>query len=270
MRQAVIERHHVTERGEAGPKVVLAHGFGCDQRMWRHVADDLARDHRVVLFDHVGSGRADASAWSPERYDSLNGYRDDVLALLEAVGDEPVVYVGHSISGSIGLMASLVAPERFARLIMVAPNPCFVNDGDYLGGFERSDIMDLLELMERNMLGWANFLAPVAVKSEDRPELVEEMRASLCSGDPAILRQFARVVFLSDIRPLLGHVTVPTLLLQCADDGIAPLAVGDYLAAHIPGATLKRMLATGHCPHLSHPAETVALIRGYLSQAGAD
>jgi sigma-B regulation protein RsbQ len=267
MSRDVLRSHHVTLMGDEGaPVIVLAHGFGCDQRMWRFVADDLARDHRVVLFDHIGSGRSDTAAWSPQRYSKLEGYRDDVIELLDALGLRQVTYVGHSISGSIGALAAIARPDQFARLAMLAPNPCFINDGDYVGGFDRGDVMDLLSLMDRNMVSWAHYLAPIAVKPEGQPELVDEMRDSLCAGEPEILRQFAQVVFLSDIRACLGEVTVPTLILQCSDDAIAPPSVGTYLQQRLPKATLRQMAATGHCPHLSHPAETVSQLRWYLSQ----
>lgn len=266
MSKDVLSRHHVTILGDGGPVVVLAHGFGCDQRMWRFLAPDLARDHRVVLFDYVGSGHSDMSAWSPERYASLDDQARDVLEIVDALDAGPVIFVGHSISSSIGLLAAIARPERFARLIMVAPNPCFINHPpDYVGGFDRPDIMELLELMERNMIGWANFFAPVAMKNEGRPELSDELRQSLCDGDPVIVRHFARQVFLSDVREHLPLLKVPSLILQCADDAVAPLTVGAYLHERLPRSTLRNMAATGHCPHMSHPGETLALIREDLA-----
>jgi sigma-B regulation protein RsbQ len=267
MSKVVLSRHHVTSQGAGQPVVVLAHGFGCDQRMWRFVAPDLARDHRVVLFDYVGCGRSDMSAWSPERYASLDDQARDVLEILDALDAGPVVFVGHSISGSIGLLAAIARPERFTRLIMVGPNPCFINHPpDYMGGFDRQDVMELLELMERNMIGWANFFAPVAMKNEGRPELSAELLQSLCNGDPVIVRHFARQVFLSDVREHLPMLKVPASILQCADDAVAPLTIGQYLNERLAGSTLINMKATGHCPHMSHPEETIALIREELAR----
>jgi sigma-B regulation protein RsbQ len=238
------------------------------------VAADLARDHRVVLFDYMGCGRSDLSAWRAERYTSLSDHARDVIEILDALGLARVVMVGHSISGSIGMLAAIEQPERFEHLIMVGPNPCFINDPPhYVGGFERADVLDLLDLMDRNMVGWANFFAPVAMKNSDRPELVDELAQSLCASDPVITRHFAQLVFLSDVREALPRLRVPTLILQCADDSVAPLTVGEYLLARLPVATLRHMVATGHCPHMSHPQETVELIRDYLSswqQAGLD
>lgn len=265
MREAVGARHHVVSMGVGRPVIVLAHGFGCDQRMWRHVAPELASDHRVVLFDHVGAGRSDVSAWRPDRYASLSDYGRDVIEIIESLDCGPVVYVGHSVSGSIGMLAAIARPDLFQHLVMLCPNPCFINDPPYEGGFERADVMDLLELMDRNMSAWANFFAPVAMKNEDRPELRQELQDSLCSGDPVIVRHFAQLVFLADVRAELPKLRVPSLILQGGDDSVAPLSVGDYLHAHLPQSTLLRMVAPGHCPHMSHPQETVALIREYLA-----
>ncbi|MGE5450217.1 MAG: alpha/beta fold hydrolase [Acidobacteriota bacterium] len=268
MSSSVLNRHNVTVLGEGKRVIVLAHGFGCDQRVWRFVAPQLAKDHRVVLFDHAGCGQSDLSAWHPARYSGLEDYARDVVELIDAISSEPVVYVGHSISSSIGMLAAIAAPDRFDRLIMLAPNPCFINDPpDYVGGFERADVLDLLDLMDQNMAGWANFFAPVAMRNADRPELADELQHSLCAGDPAIVRHFARLVFLSDVRPYLGHLQVPVLIAQCDDDAVAPSSVGSYLQQHIPHATLRHMVATGHCPHMSYPDETVAVIRDYLGQS---
>jgi sigma-B regulation protein RsbQ len=264
MKREVLRQHHVTVMGDTGPALVLAHGFGCDQRIWRHVAADLCRDHRVVLFDHVGSGRSDATALRADHSDGLDAYKFDVLNILEALELGAVTFIGHSISSSIGLLASIDQPARFENLILVGPSPRFINDGGYEGGFERTDIIELLDLMDRNVALWANFFAPIAVKNDGKPELVAEMRASLCSGDPTLMRQFAQVVFFSDIRSRLGEVTVPTLIMQCRDDTIAPASVGHYMQERISGSTLRMLAATGHCPHLSHPEETSAVIRDFL------
>jgi sigma-B regulation protein RsbQ len=265
MSEAVLARHHVTSMGQGDQVLVLAHGFGCDQRAWRAVAPDLARDHRVILFDLAGCGRADLAAWRPDSYASLADYARDVIEILDAMQLGPVAFVGHSVSGSIGLLAAIARPDLFKCLVMVGPNPRFINDPPhYEGGFERADIMDLLDLMDRNMVGWANFFAPVAMKNPERPELSDELQQSLCAGDPAIVRHFAQVVFMSDVRADLPKLRVPCLIMQCNDDTVAPASVGDYLHAHMAQSTLVRMQATGHCPHMSHPQETIALIRAYL------
>lgn len=266
MSNGVLEQHQVTVMGD-GPRVImLAHGFGCDQSVWGDVAADLARDHRVVLFDYIGSGKSDIQAWRPDRYLTLNDYARDVLDIIKALQVPQVVFVGHSISGSVGLLAAIARPDLFERLIMVAPNPCFINEPpDYEGGYELTDVRELFDLMDRNMIGWANFFAPVAMKNADRPELAEDLCRRLCAGDPAILKHFAKVVFMSDVRAQLPQLQVPSLILQCNDDAVAPASVGPYMQSRMLHATLKSMKATGHCPHMSYPEETVALIRADLS-----
>ena len=246
--------------------MMFAHGFGCDQTMWRLVAPAFEDHYRVVLFDYVGCGKSDWAAWDAKRYDSLRGYAQDVMDILEAFDLRDVVFVGHSVSAMIGILASIEAPTRFARLIHIGPSPCYVNDDGYVGGFERKDIEGLLDLMEKNYVGWAAFLAPVVMKIPGRAELAQELQSSFCATDPRVTRQFARVTFFSDNRGDVAKVTVPSLILQCSEDVIAPDAVGRYLQGAMPGATLHQMSATGHCPHMSHPEETVALMKGYLRQ----
>jgi sigma-B regulation protein RsbQ len=264
----VAERNRVRTTGPPGGRPVLfAHGFGCDQTMWRAVAPDFAADHRVVLFDHVGSGGSDLSAYDPVKYGSLRGYASDVVEICRELGLGDVVLVGHSVSAMIGVLAAAQAPELFGALVMVGPNPRYVDDGDYVGGFSRADIVALLEALDSNHLGWSARMAPVIMGNPDRPELSEELTNSFCRTDPAVARQFARVAFLSDSRADLASVSVPTLVLQCRDDVIAPDAVGRYVHEHVPGSTLVRLRATGHCPHLSAPAETAAAIRSFLRRS---
>jgi len=244
--------------------MVFAHGFGCDQNMWRFVAPEFERDHRVVLFDVVGMGGSDVSAWSEERYSSLDGYATDVLEILEALDLRDVIFVGHSVSAMIGALAAIREPERFGKLVMVGPSPRYIDDEGYVGGFGRADIDELLASLESNYLGWSSAMAPVIMGNPDQPTLGEELTASFCRTDPAIARSFARVTFLSDNREELGLISIPTLVLQCSDDVIAPNAVGEYVAAQISGSTLVQMRATGHCPNLSAPAETIAAIRSFV------
>ena len=262
----VAVRNNVTVHGHGERVMVMAHGFGCDQTMWRLLRPAFEASHRIVLFDYVGAGGSDARAYDRARYGSLNGYVQDLLDVLEAEQLQDVTFVGHSVSGMIGAAAAVQQPGRFAELVMVAPSPRYLNDPpDYVGGFEREDVRALLNMMEHNYAGWASYLAPVAMKNAARPHLSAEMEERFCALDPYIARQFAEVTFLSDSRALLPKITTPTLLLQCTDDAIAPLGVGEYLAAHIEGSVLRVMDATGHCPHLSQPDETAALIREFLS-----
>ena len=261
----VLRRNNVTVSGlEDGPAIVFAHGYGCDQNLWRLVAPAFAHDHRVVLFDHVGAGESDLTAYDPARHGSLDGYATDVLEIVDALGPDPVVFVGHSVSAMVGVLAAARAPERFAKLVLVGPSPRYVDDEGYTGGFSRADIDELLESLESNFLGWSSAMGPVIMGNPDRPELAEELTNSFCRTDPDIAAAFARVTFLSDNRADLSGVRIPTLVLQAREDAIAPPAVGAYVHAAIPGSTLVTLDATGHCPNLSAPAETVAAIRAFL------
>jgi sigma-B regulation protein RsbQ len=270
MSSDVLTRNNVRVSGRGTQPMVFAHGFGCDQNMWRYVAPAFEDDYRVVLFDYVGSGGSDLAAYDPDRYSRLDGYADDLMDVIHALDLRDVIVVGHSVSSMVAVLAANREPERFDRLVLIGPSPRYINEApDYVGGFERADIEGLLEMMERNYIGWANFLAPAIIKNPDRPELGEELTASFCSTDPVIARRFAEATFFADNRADLGAVKVPSLILQCAEDMIAPQAVGDYVHRELPGSTLRQMAATGHCPHMSHPEETVELIREYLQPAAA-
>ena len=259
-------RNNVHESGRAdGQPIVFAHGFGCDQNMWRYVAPRFEDDHRVVLFDHVGHGGSDLSAYDPERYSSLRGYAQDVIELCEELDLRDVVLVGHSVSAMIGLLAVRDAdPGRFAKLVMVGPSPRYIDDEGYVGGFSRADIDELLESLDSNYLGWSSAMAPVIMGNPDRPELGEELTASFCRTDPEIARQFAQVTFLSDNRDDLASVDIPTLVLQCSQDAIAPVEVGRYVHDAIPGSTLVMLDAIGHCPNLSAPDATSEAISEFV------
>jgi sigma-B regulation protein RsbQ len=268
MNQSILSRNNIKVTGRGTQPIIFAHGFGCDQNMWRFVAPAFEDDYRVVLFDYVGSGRSDLRAYNPERYSSLNGYAEDILDICEALELEDVILVGHSVSSMIGLLAAIHEPELFQRLVFVGPSPRYINEApDYVGGFERRDIEELLETMDKNYIGWANFLAPVVMKNPDRPELTKELTESFCSTDPTIARRFAEVTFFSDNRRDLPKLRVPSLILQCSEDLIAPVQVGEYLHRNLSHSTLRVMKATGHCPHMSAPGETIDIIKDYLCQA---
>ncbi len=245
--------------------MLFAHGFGCDQTMWRFVAPAFEATHRVALFDHVGCGGADLTAYDVRRHGSLDGYAEDVLAVCEALDLREVIYVGHSVSAMIGLLASIREPARFSRLVLIGPSPRYLNDPPaYQGGFERRDLEGLLDLMDSNHVGWANFLAPLVMGNGDRPELTQELQASFCATDPFVARRFAEVTFLGDNRADLAKVTRPSLIVQCTRDAIAPREVGAYMHGALRDSTLRELDASGHCPHMSHPAETIDVIRAYL------
>ncbi|MFG2791954.1 alpha/beta fold hydrolase [Streptomyces sp. NPDC048419] len=262
----ILRRNSVVVTGNPeGPTVVLAHGFGCDQNMWRLTVPALAEDHRVVLFDYVGSGRADPSAFSPERYSSLDGYARDVVEVCEALDLRDAVFVGHSVSAMIGVLAADRAPERIGALVMIAPSPRYLDDDGYRGGFSAEDIDELLGSLESNYLGWSAAMAPVIMGNAERPELGDELKNSFCATDPDMAHVFARTTFLSDSRDDLKGVRVPTLVLECTNDAIAPREVGAFVHEAIPGSTLVTLDATGHCPHLSAPEATNAALRDFLA-----
>jgi len=261
----VLRRNNVKVLGRGTQPMVFAHGFGCDQNMWRFITPAFENDYRIVLFDYVGSGHSDLRAYDRTRYGTLGGYAEDLLDVCRALDLRDAIAVGHSVSGIVAVLAAKREPHRFAQLVLIGPSPRYINDTDYVGGFDRADIDGLLDTMEKNYIGWANYLAPAIMANPDRPELAGELAESFCSTDPVIARRFAEVTFLSDNREDLVDVTVPSLILQCSADIIAPPEVGEYVHRHLPLSTLRVMSATGHCPHMSHPEETIREMKDYLS-----
>ena len=250
--------------------MVFAHGFGCDQTLWRFVAPAFESDHRVVTFDYVGAGASDRSAYDPARYANLDGYAEDILRICNALDLRDVILVAHSVSAMIAVLASIAEPERFSELILITPSPRYLDDPPtYRGGFAAADIDGLLAMMDVNAMGWANFLAPVVMGNPDRPDLAEGLEATFCSIDPVMARQFAEVTFRSDNRADLARVTTPSLIVQCTHDVVAPPEVGAFLQERLAGSVMREIEATGHCPHVSHPAETIAAIREYLDARGS-
>jgi sigma-B regulation protein RsbQ len=263
---SIYSRNNINVVGSGSRTMLLAHGFGCDQNMWRFIVPAFQDVYRIVLFDYVGAGKSDPSQYCRNRYNSLQGYVKDVLEIIDAVDGSPAVFVGHSVSAMIGVLAAIERPDAFERLVLVGPSPCYINDEEYVGGFTRSDIDSLLETLDSNYLGWSSAMAPVIMGNQDRPELAGELAESFCRTDPEIAKQFARVTFLSDNRSDLRLTKSPALVLQCAEDVIAPDSVGEYVHRHLAGSKLVRLAATGHCPHLSAPNETITAIREYLSE----
>lgn len=259
------QRHNISMRGDCEDTIIFAHGFGCDQNMWRFVAPAFEDRFKTVLFDNVGAGNSDLSAYSFDKYASLHGYADDLIEIVRDLKVSSPIFVGHSVSAMVGLLAQKKSPGLFRSLILVGPSPCYINDDSYVGGFTRDQLEELLETLEDNHLGWSASMAPVIMGNGERPELGEELSASFCRTDPDIAAHFARVTFMSDHRSDLGPTGVPTLILQCSSDVIAPPEVGEFVRSQIPGSTLVKMKATGHCPNLSAPQETVRLIREFLS-----
>ncbi len=266
MEKDIKKRNYVKVFGKGTKPMVCAHGFGCDQNMWRFVTPAFEDQYKIVLFDYVGCGKSDLSFYNEERYSTLNGYAQDVLDVCNDLKLTNVIFVGHSVSSMIGMLAAIEQPETFSKMIFLGPSPRYINDPPYKGGFEKKDLEGLLDTMDNNYIGWANFLAPVIMKNNDRPELADELKESFCSTDPKLARKFAEVTFFSDNRKDLSRLKVPTLVLQCSDDAIAPDEVGEYVNKNIPGSRFKKMEANGHCPHMSHPEETIALMKEFLGE----
>jgi sigma-B regulation protein RsbQ len=264
MAMDVLKRNNVHVSGTGDKAMVFAHGFGCDQNMWRFVTPAFEKEYMIVLFDLVGSGKSDISSYSKMKYETLQGYADDVLEICEALKLQQVIFVGHSVSSMIGALAALKEPDRFEKLVMIGPSPCYINSEGYVGGFSREDIEELLESLDSNYLGWSAAMAPVIMGNPDRPELGEELTNSFCQNDPEIARHFAHTTFLSDNRADIERLKTKTLILQCSEDVIAPMEVGQYVHQHIPDSEMVVLRATGHCPNLSAPEETIAAIKSFL------
>lgn len=261
---SILHRNNVHESGNGQRAMMFAHGFGCDQNMWRFVAPAFEAEFRTILFDHVGAGRSDLSAYDPEKYSSLSGYADDILEIAMALNLKDFVFVGHSVSAMIGALASIKQPELFKSLIMVSPSPRYINDDRYEGGFTAEQIEELLASLDNNHLGWSAAMAAAIMGNSDRPELGEELTNSFCRTDPEIARHFAQVTFMSDNRADLAKISVPSLILQCKEDIIAEENVGKYVHQNIPQSQLVLLDATGHCPNLSAPDQVISAIRAFV------
>lgn len=253
--------------GKGNQPILFAHGYGCDQNMWRFVYPAFEEDYKVVLFDHTGAGNSDESLYSYEKYNSLEGYTEDILEICEELELQNVILVAHSVSSMIAVLAANKEPKRFSKLILIGPSPRYINDGEYMGGFNKEDIEELMEALDSNYLGWAANMAPVIMGNGDKPQLGEELTNSFCRTNPEIAKQFARVTFLSDNRKDLSFVDLPTLVMQCSEDVIAPREVGEYVHKNIKNSSLRILEATGHCPNLSAPEETIMVMKEFLEKS---
>lgn len=266
VRMDLLKRNNVKVYGNGEQAIVCAHGFGCEQSMWQYITPAFAEQYKVIVFDYVGAGGSDLTAYNAEKYNSLDGYKQDLVEVIEYLNLKDVIVFGHSISSMIGMLAAIEKPELFSKLIMIGPSPCYLNMEDgFKGGFERSDVEELLEMMEMNFTGWASYMAPVGMGADAPAHLKADLENVFVSTNPKIAREFAEVTFFSDYRNRLGELTTPTLILQCAEDSIVPAHIGEYLHEHIPNNELAHMEAKGHYPHISHPRETVELIKGFLN-----
>lgn len=260
----ILQRNNVTVSGKGEQVIMFAHGFGCSQNAWRRITSAFADDYKLILFDYVGAGKSDVSAYNKERYNSLEGYAEDILEISHELNIKDAVFVGHSVSAMIGALAAIKDPAVFKKLIFIAPSPYYINEPGYTGGFEKEDIEGLLELMEEDYVGWAKLLSPKLIGDANRTDLENEMEDNFCSTDNEIVKQFARTTFLSDNRKDLHNIPVESVTLQCSDDIIAPLEVGEYIKANTPNNKMILLKATGHCPHMSAPEETIAAIKSVL------
>lgn len=261
---SILRRNNVHVRGSGERAMIFAHGFGCDQNMWRHVAPAFEQQFQTVLFDHVGAGGSDLGAYSREKYGDLQGYASDLLEICEALQLQDATFVGHSVSAMIGILAAARSPALFQQLVLIGPSPRYIDDGDYVGGFSASQIDELLQFLDTNHMGWSRAMAPAIMGNADRPELGDELTNSFCRTDPQIAKHFARVTFTSDNRADLDGVNARALILQCSEDIIAPASVGQYVHERLANSELVQLRATGHCPNLSAPAETIAAMRAFV------
>jgi sigma-B regulation protein RsbQ len=265
MNQDVLLRNNVQIEGFGEKSIIFAPGFNCDQTVWNAVAGAFKQEYQVILFDYVGLGKSDIQSYDPKRYHTLSGYVSDLLDVCAALDLKKAIFVGHSVSSMIGMLASIAQPNYFSHLIMVGPSPYYLNDPpSYYGGFKKEDLLGLIDMMEKNYIGWANMFASLIMSNPDQPSITKELEDRFCSTDPLIARQFAEAAFFTDNRGDLPKVTVPSLIMQCSNDIIAPTEVGEYLKDHLPYSQYKKLKATGHCPHMSHPEETIQVIQEYL------
>lgn len=260
----ISEAFNITVSGKGTQPLLFAHGYGCDQNMWRFLYPTFEAQYKIILFDYIGAGDSDISLYSKEKYNSLQAYADDIITICEHLKLKDVILIGHSVSAMIGILASLKAPTLFSKMVLIGPSPCYINKDNYIGGFDRNSIDELLEALDSNYLGWSQNMAPVIMGNPARPQLGKELSNSFCNTDPEIAKNFAKVTFLSDNRADLNKVTTPCLVLQCSQDLIAPIQVGEYVAKTIKNGTLKILKATGHCPNLSAPEETAKAILEFL------
>ena len=261
---SILKRNNVNVIGNGDQVILFAHGFGCDQRSWQFVVDAFTPDYKVILFDYVGSGKSDLSQYDSSKYSTLEGYAQDILDVCEALNLKQVIFVGHSVSAMIGLLAAVQKPDYFKKLVFIGPSPRYLNDENYTGGFDRQDMESLFDFMDSNYLGWSNTMAPAIMGNPERPELGDFLTNSFCATDPDVAREFARVTFFSDNRSDLGKLNVESLIMHCSDDVVAPLAVGEFFAANTPNNKLVLLEASGHCPHISEPAKTIRAIKQFI------
>ncbi|WP_339922223.1 alpha/beta hydrolase [uncultured Cyclobacterium sp.] len=262
----VLKRNNINVFGEGTKVLLFAHGFGCDQNAWKYMVNFFTKEYKLILFDYVGAGKSDLATYDSRKYSSLDGYANDITEICDALELRNAIFIGHSVSCIIGALVSIKRPDVFEKLVFIGPSPCYISKGDYKGGFDQETIDALMEVMEEDYISWARSIAPNIMDSQNGKELTSELADGFCSIDPEIAKQFARVTFLSDNRQDLPLIPVNSLTIQCSDDMIAPVSVGQYIHKNVPNNTLKIIDAKGHCPHMSHPKDTAHAIRNFLEK----
>lgn len=262
----VLKRNNVTIHGNGSEVIVFAHGYGCDQNMWRFLTPAFKNDYKIILFDHVGSGKSDWSSYEKQKYSSLQGYANDIIEICKTLDLKKIILVAHSVSAMIGMLAAIKSPKIFKQIIMIGPSPRYINDENYFGGFSEKDILEMVDTLDSNYLGWSSAITPIIMDNPDKPELTEELKNSFCRHDPEIAKHFARVTFTGDNRKDLAYLQIPTLIIQSKKDLIASIQVGEYVHQHISNSEFLIIEANGHCPHMSHPEETINAIKRYVSK----
>jgi sigma-B regulation protein RsbQ len=257
-------RNNVKVLGHGSKVLMFGHGFGCDQNTWRLITPAFISEYKIVLFDYVGAGHSDLSAYDNNRYSSLEGYASDVLDICEALNLQDVVFVGHSVSSMIGLLAVNRAAETFSSIVFIGPSPRYLNDVNYRGGLERAELEELLEIMDSNYLGWSSTMAGHIMGNHDRPELADGLATSFCSTNPEIAKKFARVTFLSDNREDLPKLKVPSLTIQCKEDFLTNDDIATFIQKITPGNQISFLDSSGHCPHLSDPDSVIKALKSFL------
>ena len=259
----VLKRNNVKILGSGRP-IIFAHGYGLNQNMWQHITPAFAENNQIILFDHVGAGESDISSYNRTKYNSLHGYAADLIEICETLKLEKPIFIGHSVSSMIGILAAIQKPELFEKIILIGPSACYLNRDGYLGGFNQEDIENLLFTIDENFYGWATSMAPALMNNPEKPDLASDLAKTFCKVKPEIASHFARVTFLTDNRSHLNKVKVPTLILQATEDLVAPANVGQFIKDQITGSQLIKLKATGHFPSLSAPEETIKAIKSFI------
>ncbi|WP_316806398.1 alpha/beta hydrolase [Pedobacter agri] len=260
----ILIRNNVKILGQGSQVIMFAHGFGCAQSSWKYITDAFLEDYRVILFDYVGSGQSDQNQYDYHKYSTLEGYACDVIDIIEALGLKDIIFVGHSVSSMIGMIAALQIPESFKKLIFIGPSPRYLNDRDYIGGFESADIESIFTQIAEDYVGWTKGISPAVMDKAEQPELADFLQECFEETEPSIALAFAMATFKADYRHQIKNLRVPSLTLQSSNDMMAPQSAGEYIHQNTRDNFLVVMKATGHFPHISEPKETIREIKDFI------